>query len=121
MKVRVVQAETSGRSSFSLSRRSRIKQWPAATEGGRQRLRAKTIWGCGFVKSSADAKENTFDMAATAEYGTHMLNGNVRRWWWWRRLRTGLEDRTRDGGRRAEARWRGGGPERQRMTPEMAT
>ena len=61
------------------------------------------------------------DKAATAEYGTHMLNGNVKRWWWWRRLRTGLEDRTRDGGRRAEARWRGGGAKRQRMTPEMAT
>ena len=57
MKVRVVQAETGGRPSFR--RRSRIKQWLAATEGGRQRLRAKTICDCGFLKSSVDAKEDT--------------------------------------------------------------
>ena len=119
--MRVVQAETGGRSSFHFCRRPRIEQWLAATEGGRQRLRAKTICDCGFLKSSVDAKEDILDKTATAEYGTHMLNGNVRRWWGWRRLRTGLEDRTRDGGRRAEARWRGGGAERQRMTPEMAT
>ena len=60
MKVRVVQAETGGRSSFSQAFKDKL--WLAAYEGGRQRLRAKTNCDCGFVKSSVDAKGNTLDM-----------------------------------------------------------
>ena len=38
---------------------SHREPWLAATEGGRQRFRAKTFCDCGFLKSSVDAKEDT--------------------------------------------------------------
>ena len=105
MKVRVVQAETGGRSSSSLSQTSKDKTVASSHRGRPPATPRENICDCGFLKSSVDAKEDILDKTATAEYGTHMLNGNVRRWWRWWRLGTELEDRIRDGGRRAEARW----------------
>ena len=46
---------------------SHREPWLAANEGGRQRLRAKTNCDCGFVKSSVDAKGNSFDMQRSSD------------------------------------------------------
>ena len=59
MKVRVVQAETGGRPSFSLSQAVKDKAVASSHRGRPSATPRKNHCDCGFLKSSVDAKEDT--------------------------------------------------------------